>query len=38
LGLRVKKRYIAMDSGCVWGGKLSALRLEDRKLFQVRCR
>lgn len=37
LGLRVKKRYIAMDSGCVWGGKLSALRLEDRKLFQVRC-
>lgn len=35
LGLRVKKRYIAMDSGCVWGGKLSALRLEDRALFQV---
>jgi bis(5'-nucleosyl)-tetraphosphatase (symmetrical) len=38
LGLRVKKRYIAMDSGCVWGGKLSALRIEDRKVFQVRCR
>jgi len=38
LGLRVKKRYIAMDSGCVWGGKLSALRLEDRELVQVRCR
>lgn len=37
LGLRVKKRTIAMDSGCVWGGKLSALRLEDRALFQVRC-
>ncbi len=37
LGLRVKKRYIAMDSGCVWGGKLSALRLEDRALFQVPC-
>jgi bis(5'-nucleosyl)-tetraphosphatase (symmetrical) len=37
LGLRVKKRYIAMDSGCVWGGKLSALRLEDRALFQVGC-
>lgn len=35
LGLRVKKRYIAMDSGCVWGGRLSALRLEDDKLFQV---
>ena len=37
LGLRIKKRYIAMDSGCVWGGKMSALRLEDRKLFQTRC-
>ncbi len=38
LGLRVKKRYISMDSGCVWGGKLSALRLEDHVLSQVRCR
>ena len=38
LGLRIKKRYIAMDSGCVWGGRLSALRLEDRELFRVRCR
>ena len=35
LGLRMKKRYLALDSGCVWGGQLSALRLEDRKLFQV---
>ena len=36
LGLRIKKRYIAMDSGCVWGGKLSALRLEDGKIYQAR--
>lgn len=36
LGVRVKKRYISMDSGCVWGGKLSAFRLEDRKLFKVK--
>lgn len=35
LGLRIKKRYIALDSGCVWGGRLSALRLQDEKLFQV---
>jgi len=35
LGLRIKKRYIAMDSGCVWGGRLSAFRLEDQVLFQV---
>ena len=37
LGLRIKKRYLALDSGCVWGGKLSALRLEDRSLYQVKC-
>jgi len=37
LGLRLKKRYIALDSACVWGGKLSAVRLEDRALFQVEC-
>jgi bis(5'-nucleosyl)-tetraphosphatase (symmetrical) len=37
LGLRVKKRYIAMDSGCVWGGKLTAYRLEDHAVFQTQC-
>lgn len=36
LGLKIRKRYIATDSGCVWGGKLSAVRLEDRQLFQVK--
>jgi bis(5'-nucleosyl)-tetraphosphatase (symmetrical) len=35
LGLYQKKRLICLDSGCVWGGRLSALRLEDRQLFQV---
>ena len=37
LGLKITPRVALLDSGCVWGGKLSALRLEDRKLFQVRC-
>jgi bis(5'-nucleosyl)-tetraphosphatase (symmetrical) len=37
LGLRVEPRLLALDSGCVWGGKLSAIRLEDRRLFQVAC-
>lgn len=37
LGLRVKKRYFAMDSGCVWGGRLSALKLEDHTIYQVKC-
>ena len=37
LGLCIKPNLIALDSGCVWGGHLSAIRLEDRKVFQVPC-
>ena len=37
LGLRLEPNLLALDSGCLWGGKLSALRLEDRALFQVDC-
>ncbi|MFT6732526.1 MAG: bis(5'-nucleosyl)-tetraphosphatase (symmetrical) [Polaribacter sp.] len=29
------ENYFALDTGCVWGGKLTALRLQDKKLFQV---
>lgn len=28
---------ISLDSGCLWGGCLTALRLEDRRVFQVPC-
>jgi len=38
LGLTVAPGTIGLDSGCVWGGALSALRLEDRTLYQVPCR
>jgi bis(5'-nucleosyl)-tetraphosphatase (symmetrical) len=38
LGLKLTPRLAALDSGCVWGGALSALRLEDRALYQVACR
>ena len=37
LGLKLRPDLIALDSGCVWGGSLSAVRLEDRRLFQVAC-
>ena len=38
LGLRVMPDVLALDSGCVWGGKLSAIRLDDRQLTQVGSR
>lgn len=37
LGLKVTERFAALDSGCVWGGQLTALRLEDRALHQMPC-
>lgn len=37
LGLLVKPNVIALDTGCLWGGALTAIRLEDRKLFQIEC-
>jgi bis(5'-nucleosyl)-tetraphosphatase (symmetrical) len=35
LGLQVEPTHLAIDSGCVWGRKLTAVRLEDREIFQV---
>jgi bis(5'-nucleosyl)-tetraphosphatase (symmetrical) len=37
LGLRLLPNLLALDSGCLWGGHLTALRLEDRQVFQVDC-
>lgn len=37
LGLMMRDNLIALDSGCLWGGSLSAMRLEDRRVFQVPC-
>jgi bis(5'-nucleosyl)-tetraphosphatase (symmetrical) len=37
LGLKLTKRLAALDTGCVWGGSLSALRLDDRTLFKTPC-
>ena len=37
LGLRIEDNHVAIDSGCVWGRQLTAIRLEDRKVFQVDC-
>ncbi len=37
LGLKLLPNLLALDSGCLWGGHLTALRLEDRRVFQVDC-
>lgn len=34
LGLHLTEDVMCLDSGCVWGGSLTALRLSDRALFQ----
>jgi bis(5'-nucleosyl)-tetraphosphatase (symmetrical) len=35
LGLLLRPDLLALDTGCVWGRRLTAVRLEDRALFQV---
>jgi bis(5'-nucleosyl)-tetraphosphatase (symmetrical) len=37
LGLHREEHVLAIDSGCVWGRQLTAMRLEDRAVFQVDC-
>ena len=37
LGLRLRPYLIALDTGCVWGGALTGVRLSDRALFQAAC-
>ncbi|MFY9261052.1 MAG: symmetrical bis(5'-nucleosyl)-tetraphosphatase [Gallionella sp.] len=35
LGLLRQNNVIALDTGCLWGGTLTAIRLEDQQIFQV---
>jgi bis(5'-nucleosyl)-tetraphosphatase (symmetrical) len=37
LGYVQRPDLIALDSGCLWGGCLTAVRLEDRQATQVMC-
>lgn len=37
LGYRQEGDVVALDSGCLWGGCLTAVRLEDRRAFQLPC-
>lgn len=38
LGLVRTDTLLALDTGCLWGGSLTAVRLEDRRVFQMPCR
>jgi bis(5'-nucleosyl)-tetraphosphatase (symmetrical) len=40
LGLIDQPDLLSLDTGCVWGGRLSAARIDSgrRELFQVPCR
>lgn len=37
LGLLLRPHLICLDTGCVWGRQLTAMRLHDRHLVQVSC-
>jgi bis(5'-nucleosyl)-tetraphosphatase (symmetrical) len=37
LGLTIRNNLVGLDTGCVWGGKLSAVRLDDHSVIQVVC-
>ena len=37
LGLTIRHNLLGLDTGCLWGGRLSALCLRDRSVIQVEC-
>jgi len=37
LGLDIGARHLGIDTGCVWGKSLTAVRLDDRMVFQVKA-
>lgn len=37
LGLKMTPNLVALDSGCLWGGHLTAVSLPEREVIQVSC-
>lgn len=37
LGLINRPNVVAIDTGCLWGGKLTAVRFPDRRFFEESC-
>ncbi|MBE9561700.1 MAG: symmetrical bis(5'-nucleosyl)-tetraphosphatase [Proteobacteria bacterium] len=38
LGYYANHNVYALDTGCVWGGALTALRIEDKQIFSIPCK
>ena len=38
LGVVQRRDLVSLDSGCVWGRALTAVRLADRRLYETSCR
>lgn len=36
LGLAIGPRHLGLDTGCVWGKALTAIRIDDRMVYQVK--
>lgn len=37
MGKSDRSNFVALDTGCVWGGQLTMLRLEDKQRFAIAC-
>jgi bis(5'-nucleosyl)-tetraphosphatase (symmetrical) len=37
LGLTIRENLVGLDTGCVWGGKLTAVSLNDHSVIQIDC-
>jgi len=37
LGLYQKNNVVSLDTGCLWGGQLTAMRLQNGKIQNVQC-
>ena len=38
LGLYLSPDVIALDTGCVWGNKMSIVKLDNMKVTQIECK